>query len=231
MNVNCCCDDTPCFDPSVPCKCALDDFPAGLEDATLFITIPADSSQCVYRGVSVFTAPCDPVSGYDFAGTYVLLCDDQVQSVNGKWQTLVDNFTFICTRRNGTSTQILDWYGVETLRVFWRIPGTSPGDSSNVIVKFDSYVIAVGVGNDPSVDPIVINYIGFGYSREYRYRLITVQTLDACGLFQTTRYKCGTLLNFSIVQIKQGGLLDPGSCTSATSVADYAPSVLYIGAP
>lgn len=232
MDPDCCCDDTPCFDPSVFCQCALDDYPAGLEDATLYITIPSDSSQCFYRGLSIFVAPCDPVPGYDFAGTYVLLCDEQVQSTDGKTQTLADNWTFVCTRRNGAQPQILDWYARETLSVFWRIPGGSlGGEAAVVIVDYTSYVVGVGVGNNPTVDPILVNLSGFGYRRRYLYRLITVQTLDACGLLQLTRYKCGTLASWFIEQIKSGGITDPGACTTATTVADYAPSVLYIGVP
>ena len=209
-----CCECVP-FAPDI-CECISGgDHPLGAEvPATLAITIPGDMSECT---VDIDPPLCGPFTGANFAGTYFVICDEEVPVTpgdsSGKQETLREELTFACTR--GTK----DWYVRELLLlVLWRIPGTS--SRADVIVQFVTVLEEYNTGDDPDVDPPLSTLTTA--SRTYNYEWPVTLYYDECGIGHQA---CLDLTLDSTFTSSIGF----AECSHSTTVADYTPTVVRIG--
>jgi hypothetical protein len=224
MNVNCCCgDDTPCVAIIPPCRCVDRFTPFNLIDADLFITIPPDFSTCP-DATNLTNPSCTPVPGADLSGTYVVECDAEVTSRNGKFVRVFREFTFLCSSRFGVQSMFYDFYHVEIIDVIFQIPGSNfSGGAAGIEVRYSTGVVVMLTGDDPFTDTPYQQPSAYRSSRRYFYRLPLVATIDDCGNLNNARFRCGECELFFTSQVGTFG------CTSATSVGDYAPSLVIVG--
>jgi len=206
------CCDCVAFTPEI-CECISGgDFPSGsVVPATLSITLPGDTAQCILSGVS---PPCAPVDGVNFAGTYFLVCDDDAIAPSEKVEVLRQELTFICTRSGR------DYYASEACEVRWQMVPGIPGVSAVVSVAFSTFEVAYTAGDDPDVDPPLFSSLSAGV--RYTYHWIPPNYADECG---SVHRGCSDLTLVSTFQETTGSI----ECSHSTADEDYKPTMVRIG--
>jgi len=206
------CCDCVAYTPEI-CECISGgDFPSGtVVPATLSITLPGDTSECL---VVTSPPPCAVVDGLNFAGTYFIVCDEDAIGPSEKVEILREGLTFVCTKSGR------DYYVRERLESrFMMAPGL-PGISATLLLTFATIVVQFTAGDDPDVDPPLSEVLGAG--RQYYYTWVPPNYSDECG---SVHRGCSDMTLTSVLTDSFGS----GECSHSTATADYTPTVVRIG--